>query len=137
MEARSYHEQSIGDLMLKEQSERALRLKVEAEQFSQFSFKPTTNSTWVSSGGVRESKSKLQLSDPDTYLARLEEDRKKQEEKRVKYQKDRELLELQDCTFTPEKSTLPAYVKRLSDSIAIARKHREKLNTEKPNIGWK
>lgn len=81
MEPRTVAEMSLGDAEQRELANRALRLKIEAEELSKFSFKPALRDTYVGMGGVKEAKGKLQTtSKSDDYTQRMEDEKRKKEE---------------------------------------------------------
>ena len=82
---------SLGDAEQKEISNRALRLKVESEELSKYSFKPSIYTNYTTSSGGKQvataGKLKL-LSDPDNFIKRMEEERQKKEAKKEEILKE-------------------------------------------------
>ncbi len=138
--ARTPRDMSLGDAEAREASNRALRLRVEAEQLCKFSFKPTMNTTYQTVGGRKEPASgRLQvLANPDGYVGRIEDDRRKKELEVKRRKEEDERKELEQCTFRPKTTDCPQYVKRIAHSMQIARAHRDKIYPQKAQIPtWK
>ena len=146
--SRSTREMSLGDAEQKEISNRALRLKVESEELSKYSFKPSIYTNYTTSSGGKQvataGKLKL-LSDPDNFIKRMEEERQKKEAKKEEILKEELKKEQQLCTsegmakpFEPKTTECPAYIKRIAHSLQISRKHKAKFETKHaPLPSWK
>ena len=110
-----------------------IRLFLSSQELSQYSFRPTMNST------AKKSQSTLKVVyKPETYMSRLKEAQDKKDAYLEKLRKDNEQKELAECTFTPNTTECPAYVKRIAHSMQISRKHRERFGGKKePMPSWK
>ena len=135
---RSAREMSLGDAETREISTRALRLKVESEELSKYSFRPTMNTT-LRTVSKKDVQSTLKVVDkPETYMSRLREAQDKKEAYLKKLRKEKEREELAECTFTPSTTDCPAYVKRIAHSMQISRKHKERFQGKKEEMpSWK
>lgn len=86
--------------------QRINELKQEQEEATELTFKPRLSSR---SYGVR---SKIQVvSDPDSYLDRIHQQALKQEDMRKQVRDYEARKEVQDCTFKPQTTTCPTYIK--------------------------
>jgi hypothetical protein len=86
-----------------------MKLKTEQQEMVALTFKPTINKTSV------ESKLKI-LTEPGTYLQRLQKDAKTFSEKQRRAVQAAEMSEFAECTFQPKIHDAPAYVKRIAQS---------------------
>ncbi len=70
----------------------------------------------------RASEGKLRiLSDPDSYIARVQREAAAASEKARRVAAEQEHDELVECTFKPATHDAPQYVKRIARSMALAR----------------
>lgn len=105
MRARTAHEMSKGDLMRRETNQRLLRLRMEQAQLSEMTFKPRISPAGQANTG------KLRLSaSTEQYLATIKAMQKRKHDKAVKAQQEREMNELEGCTFAPETIECPTYI---------------------------
>lgn len=124
MRARTAHEMSKGDLMKRETNQRLLRLRMEQAQLSEMTFKPRISPAGQANTG------KLRLSaSTEQYLATIKAMQKRKHDKAVKAQQEREMNELEGCTFAPETIECPTYIQRISQSMKIAKAMR---STDEP-----
>jgi hypothetical protein len=117
---------------------------VESERLSRFSFKPTINHAYSKTKG-KQTEGKLQvLKDPDSFIKRLEEQKKVKEDKKAAILKEKMDKEEAACVadgmskpFAPKITECPAYIKRIAHSMQISRKHREQFETKVVQPSWK
>merc|ERR1712070_104062 len=120
-QARSVVELSRGDMLKKETAQRLMKLKTEQQEMVALTFKPNINKTSV------ESKLKI-LTEPGTYLQRLQKDAKTFSEKQRRAVQAHEMAEFAQCTFQPKIHDAPAYVKRIAHSMRLARAGQARTN---------
>jgi hypothetical protein len=128
-EVRSVEALSYGDAEMREISNRALRLKVEAEELSRYSFKPNVGTGFAANPKKDQPppKGKLQIHhQADSYVARVAEYKSQKMEKLLNEKKARDEAELAECTGVPKTISCPEYVKRIAHSMQISKKYREK-----------
>lgn len=90
----------------------------EEKELDGVTFKPALNN--------RPAESRLKiLSEPDTYMLRLQERQKQLEEKKIAIKQEQEEKELAECTFTPKTKDAPDYVKRMAQSYRMNRENDE------------
>ena len=84
------------------------------------------------------------LRDPDSFIKRLEEQKKAKEEKKARIIKEKMDKEQASCVadgmnkpFVPKTTECPAYIKRVAHSMQISRRHREKFETKVVHPSWK
>lgn len=120
LRARTSFEMSRGDLLRKETHRRILQLQTEQKDSEQFTFKPTLSER------AKQATSKLQLNSEDSsqFLKQYEKQNSKKEWLRLQAQKEKEERELQECTFAPETTECPAYVRRIAKSMSIVKAAR-------------
>ena len=102
---RSVVELSRGDMLKKETAQRLAKLKTEQDELSGLTFQPKINRNNKSEGKIQI------LSNPETYLQRLQKNAKEYSEKQRRMAQSQETKEMEDCTFAPEINDAPAYVK--------------------------
>jgi hypothetical protein len=74
------------------------------------------------------------LSDPDSYVARLAKEAAIQQEKARRAALEAKASELNECTFHPVTNDAPEYVKRIAQSMALARAVRpQDPSAQKPD----
>eukprot|EP00512_Aurantiochytrium_limacinum_P008543 CAMPEP_0171538482 /NCGR_PEP_ID=MMETSP0960-20121227/62_1 /TAXON_ID=87120 /ORGANISM="Aurantiochytrium limacinum, Strain ATCCMYA-1381" /LENGTH=837 /DNA_ID=CAMNT_0012085369 /DNA_START=546 /DNA_END=3059 /DNA_ORIENTATION=- len=118
--ARTTLEMSRGDSLRKETNTRLMKLRVEQEELQDLTFTPEFQARHKAAEG----RLKI-LSEPDTYIRRLQHKDTLQSHKQTKAAQDQEMKELEECTFKPEIHDAPAYVKRIVRSLALAKPARE------------
>jgi len=119
MPGRSAVEMSRGDSLRKETKARLMKLRMEQEELQELTFAPELNGD----KGV-EGRLKI-LSEPDTYIRRLQHKLILHSHKKNKAAQEQEMKELEECTFQPEIHDSPAYIKRIVKSLALAKPARE------------
>ncbi|KAF0715133.1 Aste57867_3549 [Aphanomyces stellatus] len=128
---RSVTELSRGDLLKKETTQRLMKLRMEQTEMSQLTFKPAVNSTNIPNV---ESKLKV-LSNPETYVQRLQEQTLKLYEKQRKALQEQEIEEFSECTFKPQTIDVPSYISRIAKSMeltkAVKAKHEQQQMTRR------
>lgn len=94
-----------------------LRLRAEQEGLEGITFTPHINarSRRASEGRLRV------LSDPEGYIHRVQREAHMQAERARKAAAEAEQAELRECTFRPSTHDAPDYVKRIAQSMALAR----------------
>jgi hypothetical protein len=116
MRPRSVVDLSRGDALKRETAARLLRLKLEQEDLQGITFRPKINER------SRHAEGRLRiLSEPDTYVERLNAAAAEQRERARQSVRQSEESELAECTFTPAVHGAPEYVTRIAQSMALAR----------------
>jgi hypothetical protein len=114
LRSRSSFEMSYGDQLRHETKMKMLKLQTEQAQLADATFQPK-----ISSKAKELGRSKLQLSDdPTHFLEWIKERKLSQDSYRYSEIKKREEDELKDCTFKPNTTQCPAYIKRIAESIS-------------------
>ena len=110
---RSFYDISKGDLEKRETKLKLLMMAEEEKELDGVTFKPALNKSQVESRlGI--------VSDPDTYMMRLQE--KHQEiHARITQLKKEEERSLAECTFQPKTKEVPAFVKSLAQNSRMNR----------------
>ncbi|GBG31641.1 Hypothetical Protein FCC1311_078662 [Hondaea fermentalgiana] len=119
--ARSTLEMSRGDSLRKETNARLMKLRAEQEELQELTFAPEMQAR--ARAGV-ESRLRI-LSEPDTYIRRLQHKDTLHSHKQTKAAQEQEMKELEECTFRPQIHDSPAYVKRIVRSLALAKPARD------------
>mgnify|MGYP000604190456 CR=1 FL=1 len=116
---RSVVELSRGDMLRKETTQKLLRLRREQDELATLTFAPNvTHKTAI----AKNADSKIKIhSDPDSYLERLQKDMKKKKTNARLQKQAMERRELEECTFTPQTSECPGYIKRIARSMALTK----------------
>jgi len=120
--ARSTYEMSEGDALRKGANLKQLELDSKQEEEANMTFKPN-----ISAHSKKTGKSVLQVSsNPDSsqFMEWLKSTEEKKEQKRTELLKKREEEEEAACTFKPQTTECPAYVKRIAKSMAIVKAAR-------------
>lgn len=133
--SRSSFEMSRGDLLRKETNRRMLKLQIEQEELASMTFQPS-----ISTRAKEYGRSRLRLNEDPTDFLRWTEERKAEKEKaRQEELKKREEDELNTCTFAPQLTTCPAYIKRIAESINKMKTARSSASvvSEKPKPDWR
>ena len=116
---RSVVELSKGDHLKRETGRKMLKLMHEQEQLKLLTFHPELV---ASSNAALKAQSVLKIAtDPDNYLERLSKDMKKKKEAIRKKQQEQENKDLDECTFVPQTSECPGYIKRIARSMALTK----------------
>jgi len=113
--ARSVDEMSTGDALKKEAMQEAMKLRAEQEEMREATFQPRIHANKGVQGRLKI------LSDPDTYIQRVQHNQLRQDQKLVEHQRHMEEEEMKECSFAPEIHDAPAYVKRIARSMALTR----------------
>ena len=118
-------------------AKRRVRLDVESAELRQFNFKPQVNDSFQAMGGRRKSTSKVSAGgDTSSYIKKLKRDEDEKEKTRAKRIQEKLDREMTECTFTPQKTKCPTYIKRIANSMAISKKHRAAFK-EPEQPSWK
>ncbi|CAM9749577.1 unnamed protein product [Chrysoparadoxa australica] len=129
--ARSMVELSRGDQLKRETMQRLNKLRSEQEQMQGVTFNPQLNDNAM----ARNAESRLKVvSDPDSYLASVKMEAKKRQDRCKEGTVQRELAEVEGCTFTPQTKPCPAYIRRIAQSLAKSKTPSEQ-NSCRPE--WK
>ncbi|GIL94367.1 hypothetical protein Vretimale_592, partial [Volvox reticuliferus] len=105
------------------QQQQALKEMREAEDLT---FKPST----FTKDAYPHIRPRINLRNPDAYLALVADKRKQREALRAELYNEREARELQQCTFKPQTTPLPAYlIRRLQEQ------HLEQLQADQA-LAW-
>lgn len=72
------------------------------------------------------------LTDPDSYLERIQKEQEMKEEQYTEWVQQQEKLKLEECTFQPEIHDAPRYVKRIARSMALARGNKPRASVSPP-----
>ncbi|GMI06934.1 hypothetical protein TrVE_jg13056 [Triparma verrucosa] len=137
MPQRTPRDMSLGDAEEREIKTRALRIKVESEELSRFSFRPTMNTTYQTIANKQAQGTIKVVDEPNTYMKRLKEANDKKDARMQKIKKELEQKEMEGCTFTPQTVDCPSYVKRIAHSMQISRKHRDRFSQKQEMPSWK
>jgi hypothetical protein len=79
-----------------------------------------------------ESRLKI-LAEPDTYVARLNQEATVMAERARRAASEAEAAELRECTFHPAVHSAPEYVSRIAKSMALARSVKPQHETARPD----
>ena len=91
----------------------------------------TLLSCWLSAGRLKI------LSEPDTYIARVQQEQMENDKKMIQHQINQQDAELAECTFQPAIHEAPSYVQRIARSMALTRSENTMLPTAGPDRGWR
>eukprot|EP00743_Colponemidia_sp_Colp-15_P005027 GILK01005414.1.p1 GENE.GILK01005414.1~~GILK01005414.1.p1 ORF type:complete len:555 (-),score=87.07 GILK01005414.1:220-1884(-) len=124
LKPRTAEEMSVGDMMRKENSLRAMKLQIEKRELEVATFKPKlTQKEGVSS--------RLKVvSDPDTYIERIQKSARIQCERAKRVQESLDEQATKECTFKPKIHEAPAYVTRIAKSMALTRAAKKSIPIE-------
>lgn len=123
--SRSIFERSVADHERKLNNRRTLLLEAEQDELVNVTHQPT-----ISKHAKVQGKSVLQLSsDNSQFLDWLKQNNEKKEQKRLEIMREREEKELKQCTFSPETTECPAYVKRIALSMSIVKAARSNTSS--------
>eukprot|EP00658_Telonema_sp_P-2_P055742 TRINITY_DN44300_c0_g1_i1.p1 TRINITY_DN44300_c0_g1~~TRINITY_DN44300_c0_g1_i1.p1 ORF type:complete len:225 (+),score=67.64 TRINITY_DN44300_c0_g1_i1:177-851(+) len=132
--ARSVEELSTGDALRKEAMQEALRLRAQHQEMKGATFQPRILKTGPGVQG------RLQiLSDPETYIARVQQEQMEHDRKIIQHQMDQQDAELAECTFQPQIHQAPSYVTRIARSMAQTRSENTPRQPQKlaPEKTWR
>ncbi len=127
---RSVEELSVGDTARRERDLEKLRLERQQEEEGELTFRPRLNTNYSV-----ESRLKV-TSDPTSYMARVKQHMqlKKKVVEVVREAQETKLLE--ECTFQPRTTEVPAYISKIARSMAQAKSSRQSTTVaEAP--GWR
>ncbi|ETN02240.1 hypothetical protein PPTG_16491 [Phytophthora nicotianae INRA-310] len=132
---RSITELSRGDLLRRETTQRLMKLKMEQEEMASLTFRPQLNRK----SERYEGRLKI-LSDPDSYLQRIQQQSQAHTTKQRRAIQEKEIGEFAECTFKPRTIEAPAYVQRIARSVSLTKALRAQQQAaarakEKPE--WK
>ncbi|KAK1935207.1 hypothetical protein P3T76_010973 [Phytophthora citrophthora] len=132
---RSITELSRGDLLRRETTQRLMKLKMEQEEMAALTFRPQLNRM----SERHEGRLKI-LSNPDTYLQRIQQQSQAHTIKQRRALQEKEMGEFAECTFKPRTIEAPAYVQRIARSVSLTKALRAQQQAaarakEKPE--WK
>ena len=127
--SRSFTELSRGDSLKRETAARLMKLKAEQDELEGLTFRPKLNPS--------NARSRLNiLSDPDSYLERIQKQEESFSIRRRKALQEQEMKEFAECTFHPQINEAPTYIKRIAKSMALAREARP-AKAERKMPEWK
>jgi hypothetical protein len=134
---RSPFELSRGDLLKQETNRRLLKMQREQEILQGVTFQPQ-----ISYRAKEYGKSRLQIlqENPSEILKWAKDKQDAKERERQERLKQREEEELQSCTFKPQTTNCPAYIKRIAESInkmKSARNSMQAWQDEKAKPDWR
>lgn len=124
---RSAHEMSRGDQMRRETNQRMMRLRCEQKELSELTFQPEITKKAIKMGKTVLA-SKLS-EDPSKIIEWARSEDLKKEESRLQQLKEKEIKELETCTFAPQTKDCPAYIKRIAKSMAVVKAARSSDQT--------
>jgi hypothetical protein len=124
---RSAHEMSRGDQMRRETNQRMMRLRCEQKELSELTFQPEITKKAIKMGKTIVA-AKLS-EDPSKIIEWAKSEDIKKEESRMQQLKEKEMKELETCTFTPQTKDCPAYIKRIAKSMAVVKAARSSDQT--------
>ena len=129
MKSRSYTELSKGDVTRRATHHRQIREKTEQETFEEMTFQPE-----ITRYAKNNAKSKINLADDEhSFLVKYRRDQQKAEEKRLFEMSKRREDELRDCSFHPETTVCPSYIKRIAKSMAVVKAARAEHKSQRQN----
>ena len=136
---RSVVDLSRGDYLKRESNKKMLLMKVqleqkEAEKKHREEVAKIKGASKVSRGA--QSHLKI-LKDPDNYLERLQRDAKQRKDFIRKKKQENEMAELENCTFVPQTSECPGYIKRIARSMALTKVDRTSEITTSSKPEWR
>ena len=116
LRGRSSYEMSRGDLLRRETSQRMMKLRLEREELTEYTFQPEISHL------ARNTESALRLKEnPSFFLEYHKSTQARREELKEKEKQMREEKELELCTFAPVTIDCPSYVKRIAMSMAAVK----------------
>ena len=114
---RSIFQRSVADHQRKLNNRKTLLLEAEQDELVNVTHKPT-----ISKHAREQGKSILQVSSGNAqFLDWLKQNNEKKEQMRLEILRKREEEEQRNCTFSPETTECPAYVKRIALSMSIVK----------------
>jgi hypothetical protein len=125
--SKTFYELSQGDMLKQETKLKMLKLQYEQEQLAKATFTPQ-----LVSKPKETVKAKLTITqDTKTYLEWIQSKKQQEEEQRLKEKLKREEDELKGCTFKPETTECPAYIRRIAESISKMKTARSSFGAHK------
>eukprot|EP00953_Heterococcus_sp_UTEX-ZZ885_P036570 18816-Heterococcus_DN1.PRE.3 len=123
--ARTAVELSVGDVIKRDRKRQAARVRQETVHAQQHTFKPVlhTEGTGIAPL-VSEGRLMLQ-SDPDSYLARVEQARHEREAALKRQYYENMIANVAQCTFTPEIRACPAFIQRTAEGYALLQQQQQ------------
>jgi hypothetical protein len=124
---RTVLELSSGDMRKKEFNLALLKVKVDMEEEKKQRSVPLINkkmagSEMGSNVDMSDVEGKLRIkSDPGSYLERLQKEAKKKKDRERRRQQELLLKDGSECTFKPQTSECPGYIKRIARSMALTK----------------
>lgn len=115
--ARSLDELSYGDAMRRKARIEQLRLEAEQRELEGVTFQPQL----IRRASPNQGRLRI-VSDSETFLDRLREERSLKQEKIAALARERERKELENCTFQPEIHDAPDYVKRIARALSLSKR---------------
>lgn len=119
--SRSAFELSHGDALRKETNRRMLKLKNDQQELQHMTFQPKI------SDYAKEVSGRLQINNEQSqsqFLEFLKQENIKKEAKRLEILRLRDEQEAKSCTFSPQTTDCPAYIKRIAKSMSIVKAAR-------------
>jgi len=126
MAPRTPYDLAIGDSEAQQMAKRRVRLDVESEELRKFNFKPKTNKNFQSMGGRKVGQAKVGAGASTTeYIQMLKKEEVEKKRARDMLAEEKQEKEMKECTFNPQRTPCPQYIKRIAHSMSISRKHRQ------------
>ncbi|CAM9162648.1 unnamed protein product [Phaeothamnion confervicola] len=126
MPSRTPVQMSRGDQLRRETAQRLAKLRAEQERLTDMTFQPALNCDYHGGGGggsgATQAQGKLRvISEPALYVKRVQVQQLKKDEAVRRRALEREAQEVAGCTFRPETTPCPSYIRRIARSTAAAR----------------
>jgi len=136
---RSVVDLSRGDYLKRESNKKMLQMKVQLEEKeAEKKHREEVAKIKGASRVSRKAESHLKIAkDPNNYLDRLQRDAKKKKDMIRRKQQEIEMEELAGCTFAPETSDCPSYIKRIARSMALTKVDRGSEITMAAKPDWR
>jgi hypothetical protein len=118
---RTVFEMSRGDMLKRDTTNRMMRLRNDQEELADMTFKPeiTTKAKKIGDSG-----NKVSIKDTNKFLEAAAEKKVRKDNERLAALERKEQEELEACTFAPQTTECPAYVRRIAKSMAVVRAAR-------------
>lgn len=136
---RSSYELSKGDLLKRESAQKLNKVRTEQEQLAAATFQPVISKYATK----KQIKSKLNLTQPPgEFMEEYQRDLEKKQQTRESLLQQKNAEETKECTFKPQTTECPSYIKRIAKSMQVVRAAR-KLNEankspdQKPPSTWR
>jgi FAD synthase len=104
-----------------------MRLRCEQKELSELTFQPEISKKATKMGKTIVA-AKLS-EDPSKIIEWAKNEELKKEESRMQQLKEKEVKELETCTFAPQTKDCPAYIKRIAKSMAVVKAARSSDQT--------